>query len=249
MITTPTNSESGHWYDKDGNPAYTIIGKNGKERNTTVADARKLDLVPSVTTILGIAAKPGLNVWLQQQVLYAALTLPRLDDESEEDWLVRVMSDAKSTGRNAADRGTRMHAVLECFYRSEEPSIWPVYVIETDQAVREYFGDHKWITETSAASEDGFGGKVDLWSDESNGIVIDFKTKEGTLDKVAAYHEHLMQLSAYRVLLGIPNARCANVFLNDRGDVKIIEHDQEDLADAYECFKCLLKFYRLKNHI
>lgn len=248
MITTPT-SESGHWYDRDGNPAYTIIGKNGKERNTTVADARKLNLVPSVTTILGIAAKPGLNVWLQQQVLYAALTLPRLDEESEEDWLVRVMSDARSTGRNAADRGTRMHAVLECFYRSEEPSIWPVYVIETDQAVREYFGDHKWITETSASSEDGFGGKVDLWSDEGNGIVIDFKTKEGTLDKVAAYHEHLMQLAAYRVLLGVPNARAANVFLNDRGDVKIIEHDQEDLAVAYACFKCLLTFYQIKNNI
>lgn len=241
--------ESGHWYDRDGNPAYTIIGKNGKERNTTVADARKLDLVPSVTTILSVAAKPGLNTWLQQQVLYAALTLPRLEDESEEDWLIRVMSDAKSTGKNAADRGTRMHGVLECFYRSEVASIWPIYVIETDQAVREYFGEQNWIAETSAASEDGFGGKVDLWSDEGDGIVIDFKTKDGSLDKVAAYHEHLMQLAAYRVLLGVPRARCANVFLNEKGDVKIIEHDQDDLKSAYECFQCLLQFYRIKNSI
>lgn len=241
--------EGGHWYDADGNPAYTIIGKNGNERNTTVADARKLGLVPSVTTILGVAAKPGLNTWLQQQVLYAALTLPRMEDEPEEDWLIRVMSDAKSTGRNAADRGTRMHGVLECFYRSTEPSIWPIYVIETDNAVRNHFGDQNWIAETSAASKLGFGGKVDLWSQEGEGIVIDFKTKEGTLDKVAAYHEHEMQLAAYRVLLGVPNARCANVFLNDRGDVKIIEHDKQDLEDAFECFKCLLKFYQLKNHI
>jgi hypothetical protein len=241
--------ESTHWYDQEGKPAYTIIGKNGKERNTTVADARKLGLVPSVTTILGVAAKPGLNTWLQQQVLYAALTLPRMEDEPEEDWLIRVMSDAKSTGRNAADRGTRMHGVLECFYRSTEPSIWPIYVIETDNAVRSHFGEQNWIAETSAASKLGYGGKVDLWSKDSEGIVIDFKTKEGTLDKVAAYHEHEMQLAAYRHLLGVPNARCANVFLNDRGDVKIIEHDQEDLADAYECFKCLLKFYQLKNHI
>ena len=248
MIIKSADSESGHWYDLDGNPAYTIIGKNGKERNTTVADARKLNLVPSVTTILGIAAKPGLNVWLQQQVLYAALTLPRLDEESEEEWLIRVMSDARSTGRNAADRGTRMHGVLECFYRSKELSIWPIYVVETDRAVREHFGEQEWIAETSASKE-GFGGKVDLWSQHGEGIVIDFKTKEGSLDKVAAYHEHEMQLAAYRHLLGVPNARCANVFLNERGDVKIIEHDQEDLADAYECFKCLLKFYQIKNNI
>jgi hypothetical protein len=249
MIIKSNDSESGHWYDLEGNPAYTIIGKNGKERNTTVADARKLNLVPSVTTILNIASKPGLNVWLQQQVLYAALTLPRSEEESEEEWLVRVMSDARSTGRNAADRGTRMHGVLECFYSSLEPTIWPIYVIETDRAVREYFGERNWTPETSAASKLGFGGKVDLWTKDGEGIVVDFKTKEGSLDKVAAYHEHEMQLAAYRQLLGVPNARCANVFLNDRGDVKIIEHDQDDLADAFECFKCLLKFYQLKNHI
>ena len=54
-------SESGHWYTKTGEPMYTIVGANGKERNTTLADAKKLDLVPSVTTILGIVAKPALE--------------------------------------------------------------------------------------------------------------------------------------------------------------------------------------------
>jgi hypothetical protein len=240
--------ESGHFYMQDGTPAYTIIGKNGRERNTTVKDARELNLVPSVTTIISVMAKPGLNTWLQQQVLLAALTLPREENESESDWLVRVMSDAKSTGRDAADRGTRMHGVLECFYRSEAPSMWPIYVIETDRAMIEHFGQRNWIAETSAADY-GFAGKVDLWCDEGDGIVIDFKTKEGTLDKVAVYHEHLMQLAAYRVLLGVPKARAANVFLNDRGDVKIIEHDHDDLNRAYECFECLLKFYKIKNNI
>jgi len=240
--------ESGHFYMQDGTPAYTIIGKNGRERNTTVKDARELNLVPSVTTIMSVMAKPGLNTWLQQQVLLAALTLPREEDESESDWLVRVMSDAKSTGRDAADRGTRMHGVLECFYRSEAPSMWPIYVIETDRAMIEHFGQRNWIAETSAADY-GFAGKVDLWSNEGDGIVIDFKTKDGTLDKVAVYHEHLMQLAAYRVLLGVPKARAANVFLNERGDVKIIEHDHDDLNRAYECFECLLKFYKIKNNI
>lgn len=29
-------SESNHWYTRDGIPQYTVIGKNGKERNTTL---------------------------------------------------------------------------------------------------------------------------------------------------------------------------------------------------------------------
>ena len=35
-------SESGHWYDQDGEPMYTIIGANGRERNTTLRDAKTL---------------------------------------------------------------------------------------------------------------------------------------------------------------------------------------------------------------
>ena len=65
-------AESGHWYDRDGKPAYTVIGKNGKERNTTLRDAREKDLVTSVTTILKVAAAPGLERWKQEQVLLAA---------------------------------------------------------------------------------------------------------------------------------------------------------------------------------
>ena len=40
-------SESGHWYSQDGEPMYTLIGANGKERNTTLRDAKSLGLVPS----------------------------------------------------------------------------------------------------------------------------------------------------------------------------------------------------------
>ena len=54
-------SEAGHWYDSEGAATYTIIGANGTERNTTLKDARKHGYVPSVTTIIGMAAKPSLE--------------------------------------------------------------------------------------------------------------------------------------------------------------------------------------------
>ena len=244
MIIKSADSESGHWYAADGSPAYKIIGKNGKERNTTVRDARKLGLVPSVTTILGIIAKPGLNTWLQQQVLLAALTLPRIAGESEENWLERVISDSKSTGRDAMDRGTQMHGVLERFYSGERDD-YPRYVDQVDASIRIHFGqDHTWEAERSFAYE-GFGGKVDLIAEN---IVIDFKSKD-KLDKVVPYHEQLMQLAAYRVGLGKPTARCANVFFTAEGDVKLIEHSEDDLASAWDCFQYLLAFYKRKNNL
>lgn len=245
MIIKTVDSDSGHFYAQDGSPAYRIKGKNGVERNTTVRDARALDLVPSVTTILGLIAKPGLTNWLQQQVLLAALTLPRYENESEDNWLTRVMSDAKSTGRQAADRGTRMHGCLERYFDGHTTDA-PVYCSTVEAALNAHFGEHVlWESERSFAWN-GFGGKVDL---SAPNIVVDFKSKEGDLDKVSAYHEQIMQLAAYREGLGMPVARCANVYFNEQGDVKLVEHSESDLAEAYECFQYLLAFYRKKNKI
>ena len=52
MIIKDHAAESGHWYTRQGEPMYTVIGKTtGRPRNTTLKDARELNLVPSVTTI------------------------------------------------------------------------------------------------------------------------------------------------------------------------------------------------------
>ena len=236
---------SGHWYTQTGEPAYRVLGKNGVERNTNVKDARERGLVPSVTTILNLIAKQGLNTWLQHQVLLAALTLPRVDGESEENWLQRVMSDAKSTGYEAANRGTRLHAVLEDFYKGRLIA-FPDYVYKVNSALESHFGtNHAWEAERSF-SWGGYGGKVDLIAEN---IVVDFKSKEGDLSKVTPYHEQIMQLAAYRMGLNKPTARCANVYFTETGDVRLIEHSEQDLSDAWECFQYLLAFYKKKNSI
>ena len=235
---------SNHWYDKEGNPAYTIIGVNGKERATTLRDAKKHGYVPSVTTILGLLHKPGLETWKLQNMLLAALTLPREDGESETDWIERVMQDSKATGKEAMDRGSRMHDVLEQFYKSKTTQIWPSYCIEIDRALETHFGTQNWIPEKSFIHSMGFGGKVDL---HAPGIVVDFKSKEGSLDSVKAYDEQIMQLAAYRNGLNMPNARCVNVYFTESGDVKLIEHTEEDLTNAFNCFMYLLGYFKLSK--
>jgi hypothetical protein len=237
---------SEHWYDRDGNPRYTVQAANGFARPTTLRDARKLNLVPSVTTVLNIAAKPGLMQWMQRQVLLAALTLPRVHDETEDAYIARILEDSKAQARAAADAGTDIHAAIQGFYEGEQVSRHREHVEATTRTITDAFGYHGWIAERSFSHELGFGGKVDLHSPE--GVVIDIKTKEFT-DKVDAYDEHLMQLCAYRVGLGIPDARCANVFVSRSvpGLCKLIEWSKEDLDRGWKMFVNLLTFWQLKH--
>jgi len=252
MIVKEKVAESGHWYTKEGTPAYTTIGKTG-ERPTTLRDARKLGLLPSVTTINGMLSKAGLDTWKQQQVLLAALTLPRIPTETEQEWLSRVMQDSKATGREAAERGTAIHAIIQGYFEQVYMPEKPPYLDSIDKALEQAFGPQLWISEQSFGHPLGFGGKVDLMAKKmvgSDGFVVDFKTKETDLDKVDVYFEHEMQLAAYREGLGIPTARCAIVFVNAlTNQVKLIEVQQDQLQKGWECFEHLLRVYQIKNGI
>jgi hypothetical protein len=240
--------EGGHWYTRDGDPMYTVPSKkDGTPRNTTLRDARERNLVPSVTTILNIAAKPGLNVWLQEQAILAALTLPRGTEETESAWLKRVVQDSKAQARDAADLGTEIHAAVQGFYEGRKASAYPIHVQTCTKAIESHYGAKKWIAERAFAHEMGFGGKVDMHTD---GIVIDIKTKDfDDPAKVAGYDEHLMQLAAYRVGLGMPEARCANVFVSrTNADLAVVkEWAEEDLARGWLMFTALLSFWQYKN--
>lgn len=244
----PRASESNHWYTRDGVPMYTVEAAKGGQRNTTLRDARKLNLVPSVTTILNVAAKPGLTQWLQKQVLLAALTLPRMRDEPEDEFIARIIDDSKEQGRAAADAGTEIHASIQGFYEGQPVTRHQEHITGCTRAISDVFGLHGWIAERAFGHELGFGGKVDLHSPQ--GVVIDIKTKEFTdPEKVDAYDEHLMQLAAYRVGLGMPEARCANVFVSRSvpGLTRLVEWSQEDLARGWQMFVALLNFWQLKN--
>jgi hypothetical protein len=77
MIIVPRESSS-HWYFPDGTPLHDVPRADGKgTRPTSLRDARKLGLFPSVTNVLGVIANPGLSAWKMEQAILSALT-PRL---------------------------------------------------------------------------------------------------------------------------------------------------------------------------
>lgn len=246
-------SESNHWYAKDGAPMYTVTAKNGEQRSTTLRDAKKMGLLPSVTTIMKAAASPGLEAWKLNQMMLAALTLPRAEGEGEESFIKRIQADSKEHARKAAERGTQIHTAIEQFFdgqinANDLPYLEPVY-----KAVNDTFGNLMWAVEKSFAT-DTFAGKIDLHSMDGEGVVVDFKTKEftsDTLEKVAGFDENVMQLAAYRHGLKLPNARCANIFVSvtEPGLVVVKEWTQEELVRGWAMFDALKTFYYAKTSL
>ena len=241
-------TESGHWYKLDGSPCYTMPNKSkGGERPTTLRDARKLNLVPSVTTIMQVAAKPALERWKREQLLLAALTLPPVEGESLSEYEKRIRQDAEEQAKEAREEGTRIHGAIESRYQGTgyDPKYSDI-VDAVDDCLINAFGVQAWQAEKSFARH-GFGGKVDLYSNE---VIVDYKTKDFTredLNKSFSYDENIMQLSAYRKGLNLPNAMIANLYISrtEPGLVKLEVHGE----DYWDRFECLLKYWYLSKNM
>ncbi len=198
----PINEASCHWYYPDAHPCYEVPRADGSGmRPTTLADARKLGLLPSVTTILNVLRKPQLESWLIEQSVLAALTTPRNEGEALDAFVQRVLHTEKVQDQEsgiAKKRGTEIHDALEQWakgypiHQEMKPWIEPVAdflnkfgaVIEAERIV--------------VSDIDGYAGRTDLIQeryDNRNEHVWDFKTTRKLPQN--PWPEHLMQLSAY----------------------------------------------------
>jgi len=241
----------GHWYTDKGKPQHWIEGKNGKMRDTTLRDARKLNLYPSVTEILNVAAKPALTNWLVKQALESALTLPKIEGEQPDAFLRRVKADSKEQTQSAMDLGTEIHDAVE--------TLWKGGVIDKHQKIA-YAAVNKivehtglkdgWVAEKTISSKRGYGGMIDLC--HPVGWVIDYKTKDAWEKPPVGYPEHNMQLSAYAEALMDSHfmtvrPKLMNVFLSREegsNQVSLFEWDEP----YFDRFECLLKYWQLSKN-
>jgi len=244
MIILPTMpKEGGHWYTKAGTPAYTTKDKKGNERNTTLRDARKSNLVPSVTTIINESNKPGLVNWKMNQVLLSALTLTRNSGETDEAFMKRIRADAAEQAKQAAEKGTMIHACVEMGLQGE--FVHEEARIYVDLARKELDPlKQEWRHEKSFATE-FYGGKVDLHSDD---YVIDIKTNEKPVADAKLWDDHLQQLAAYREGLQRPFADCGILFINHKDrESRLIMAGPKELRRGLSMFNALLDYYYAKT--
>ena len=251
----PTNSrlvatdQAGHWYTAEGESAHVVIGKNGKERNTTVADARQMGLYPSVTSVLGIMDKPQLTAWKIEQAIMSSLTLPKEADETLENYARRVVKDSKESTTKAAEHGTRMHEQAE--------NILMGRAVCKDEDLQPYIATFKkWADENvektywceKALVGAGYAGRCDAYV-KLKGIgdaIIDLKNRKVN-PKYSPFYEtsDCPQLWAYRTASENPKAACVSIVLASNDSSKLITRVWEDdeLYQAGIAFNALLKVW------
>lgn len=240
--------DSSHWYRQDGKPFYTITGANGVDRSVTLRDARKINAVPSVTTVLQIVAKPQLEAWKVRQGVMAALTLPRVAGEDDDALLARIDADGRAQAKAAAEEGTKIHDAIECHFKGQPvPEAYRKHVEGTVAKIAELFPDvNDWRAEDYFCHARGFGGKVDLHS-PSTGIVIDYKGKDGDFSdkKKLAYDQHY-QLSAYQTGLGLGLNVCANIFVSRTHPGLVAEYvwTREQMQEGWDVFSAALQLWK-----
>lgn len=249
MVHTP---ESQHWYDRSGNPVFEVPSADKKRMiSPDIRHARKLGLLPGVSSILRCAAQPWLERWKQEQVLLAALTLPRNPDEAEPQYIARIIEDSQEQAYKAAARGTEIHAAIQGHYQGEPPTelLWP-FVQGVSVTVGNRYGLHRdWIAEGTFANPMGYGGKKDL---HRPGILLDFKGKDFTATDMdnpkfkLAWDENCIQLAAYRN----PGDVCANVFFSRTvpGLVHVHQWTEDELLRGFAMFRNLLGYWQVKNN-
>ena len=265
LLVPTAQAEDAHYYDKDGTPCHG-----------TLREARKRGAYPSVsTTISSVIAKPGLDFYKQSQAIAAARTLPKKEDESESDFVQRVIEDSRAEVKAAADRGTYVHSLSECAAKREQPTELRAGFEPHWESLKYWskfcYKVHK-CEEVVVNHEEGYAGRVDLicdWGDaKEHGVeVVDFKTRKfkkvgrlipdmpghATHDephKVDSYDTDIIQLAAYAYAVFEEPVAARSVYIDPAtGALENKLWTPEDVEEAFEIFKNVLAIWRwMKNY-
>ena len=185
----------------------------------------------------------------EDQGISAALTLERLEDENDYQFLSRVKADSKEQGMKAAEIGTIIHAQIEQGFQGKRETK-PYLAVK--KLLDELYPNETWVAEGSFCHTLGYGGKIDLYSE--SGIFIDFKTKDNLEGKKASslvYDEHGMQLSSYALGIGVVKPERMSIFIDRSNTELIVSHrwDPDTHARHLAMFNSLLTYWKLlKNY-
>lgn len=256
------------WYSANGEPSH-FLGPNGSP--TTLREARKLKLYPSVTSILNILAKRNLEEWKRKQTMLAAIRLPDEDRavllkmaerveageeplEGDGTWFKalwrRVEREASRIAQEAAAEGTAIHDAIEASFLSRAfPERYRPHVAGVRRMLSDNFnGVTDWVIERSYASPLGFAGKIDLHSPsimavgDHKGVAV-----EPDEDKKLDWEQNY-QLGGYAELIQLPSdtGRGFNLFISRThpGHVRFHEWTPEKMQQGRDVFLNTLRTWQ-----
>ena len=202
-----------HWYDTEGNLIETFTTKKGHESPITLRQAKPKGLLPSVTTIIkATLVNFGLQRYWENQVLEAAYTEPRREDDTDKEWKKRVKASAAEHSKEAAEEGRALHDELRDWIKhwdprrkaltlstgNWDPALKPVCDwLEANLDLRAPFTEKAWVSPGLQ-----YAGTVDLLvpsKDASSIYLVDFKSQN---DKLRVYDDFPIQLAGYAAMVG-----------------------------------------------
>jgi len=237
---------------------HSVLSAKGEPRPTNLRDARKLGLLPSVTNILGVVAKPELVDWKMEQAVLAALTLPRREGESLDEFAHRAVEDSEGRGRSAAEFGTAFHAGAVLVAKSIEVDPAGPCAAWLERYHTWFLANCRrvvWAEQVLVNAELGYAGTADLLIEHVayGWTLVDLKTqqvkaKAGRSGKARAYPSWAYQLAAYRRAIG-DKVACMNLIVNSAEPGPPVEHlwSQEELESAWKVFEAAQVIWRTEK--
>jgi hypothetical protein len=255
IIREKVSTASMHWYDVDGNPRHFVPNMSkGGTRPTTIKDAKKLGLFPSITSIIGILEKQQLKNWQFNQIALASIRAPKQPDETEEYYCQRIQDEAFAQVQDAADLGTRIHASIDAAL--EEPDKVDPEMVPYVQPAMDWLRNEAEIEpierEVSLVSRQyGYAGTVDFvgWAKNRTPVVLDWKTRKTQPGKpVKPFDGQMMQIAGYGFCYWGEDTPFfgANVVISttEPGRVEILRYTPAELKESMEAFKHLCCVWR-----
>ena len=249
---------------------YARFDKEGKRYYDIPEIGRALR---SVTSITGLIDKPALVAWaakisaeyfqtvLLDKLLNGEITIKalRLIDVNQ------IIKDAKAyhkkISKEAADKGTRVHAFVEAFIQATISGDKEIEVQVDNDIETPAKGFLRWWAENKVVPKyqertvwslqgGGFAGTLDgFWKVNERWCVVDIKTS------AAIYDDMILQVSAYyhafKQRFPKQSVSAASFLRLDKetGDYEWIPLTEKELALAYRKFLCLAQYVNIGERV
>lgn len=253
-INRQMKTDSGHYYTQTGEPMHFVPKKNGSgNRPTTIADAKKLGLLPSPTTVLKTLNKPALIDWLIRTAVTAVVTAPDVAGEGLDAKITRVLETEKQQDQEsqiARDLGTRIHEAIEFALTGKEwdysLSVQVLPVLDAVIKLGRVAATEKVVV------GNGCAGRLDCLTESDEWInVVDFKTAKRLPDK-SPWPEHAMQVGFYGSALGNTGEKrvgCTIIYISTTEPGQIAVFTNTEWQRDYQKFELVLKYWYLSNNV
>lgn len=252
---------SEHWYTKDGVACHTQPTKKGAKnpfRATNITDAKKLNLLPSVSTIIREAYNPALERYKITKAIEACYASPPMPEETIDAYKGRMAADAGRESHDAMDLGTRIHKSLDDYYAGKPIDADMLdYVMSADEAVAKLGIDSVAREFTVASKLHGYAGTTDMaWTSAHHRGILDFKSIKTIKDEpILVRQGYAAQLAAYHVAYwgddSLPVGSFAyNVYISttEIGRVDVVEYTFVDLRKEFEWFMSCHHLWRKRTN-